>query len=160
MGNGRVLPVLAVEDQHLLVNENGSIIQVQNNIQRQVTPGDYVNVENTLGQDKAVGVAREDDPSGQHARVEKVTDDYILVQTNSRSRILANPAEDVSPGMACCLRNWVNSTKYLKTVSLNSTIPPRPLREVNETDSSDLTPKTFLTKSMRISVGWTMSLRK
>jgi len=38
MGNGRVLPVLAVEDQHLLVNENGSIIQVQNNIQRQVTP--------------------------------------------------------------------------------------------------------------------------
>jgi transitional endoplasmic reticulum ATPase len=63
-----------------------------------VTPGDYVNVENTLGQDKAVGVAREDDPSGQHARVEKVTDDYILVQTNSRSRILANPAEDVSPG--------------------------------------------------------------
>jgi len=98
MGNGRVLPVLAVEDQHLLVNENGSIIQVQNNIQRQVTPGDYVNVENTLGQDKAVGVAREDDPSGQHARVEKVTDDYILVQTNSRSRILANPAEDVSPG--------------------------------------------------------------
>jgi len=48
MGNGRVLPVLAVEDQHLLVNENGSIIQVQNNIQRQVTPGDYVNVENTL----------------------------------------------------------------------------------------------------------------
>jgi len=50
-------------------------------------------------------VAREDDPSGQHARVEKVTDDYILVQTNSRSRILANPAEDVSPGMACCLRN-------------------------------------------------------
>jgi len=71
MGNGRVLPVLAVEDQHLLVNENGSIIQVQNNIQRQVTPGDYVNVENTLGQDKAVGVAREDDPSGQHQYLTK-----------------------------------------------------------------------------------------
>jgi len=52
MGNGRVLPVLAVEDQHLLVNENGSIIQVQNNIQRQVTPGDYVNVENTLDRTK------------------------------------------------------------------------------------------------------------
>jgi len=40
--------------------------------------------------------------------------------------------------------------KYLKTVSLNSTIPPtNPLREVNETTRL-ISPKTFLTKSMRI----------
>jgi len=142
MGNGRVLPVLAVEDQHLLVNENGSIIQVQNNVQRQVTPGDYVNVENTLGQDKAVGVAREDDPPGQHARVEKVTDDYILVQTNSRSQILANPAEDVSPGDGVLLTELGEFYKVFEEdiVELDDTTLDS-LREVNETDSSDLTPK-------------------
>ena len=142
MGNDRVLPVLAVEDQHLLVNENGSIIQIQNNVQHQVTPGDYVNVESSLGQAKAVGMAREDDPPGQHARVEKVTNDYILVQTNSEPRILANPAEDVSPGDGVLLTELGEFYKVLKEdiVELDDT-PLDRLREVNETDSSDLTPK-------------------
>jgi transitional endoplasmic reticulum ATPase len=142
MGNDRVLPVLAVEDQHLLVNENGSIIQVQNNVQRQVTPGDYVNIESSLGQAKAVGVAREDDPPGQYARVEKVTNDYILVQTNSEPRILANPAEDVSPGDSVLLTELGEFYKVFKEdiVELDDT-PLDRLREVNETDSSDLTPK-------------------
>jgi len=142
MSGGRVLPVLAIEDQYLLVNEDGSIIQVKNNLQRQATPGDYVNVENTLGEDKAVGIAKEKDPPGQHARVEKVTDDHILVQTNSRQRILAKPAEDISPGDGVLLTELGEFYKVFEEdiVEIDNTTLDIP-GEVNKTDSSDLTPE-------------------
>lgn len=147
MSNHRVLPVLAAENQYLLVSEDGSIIQVRDNTQSQATPGDYVKVEKELSEHKAISVVKEDDPPGQYAQVENVTDDHLLVQTNNGQRILTNPDEDISPGDNVMLTQLDEFYKVFEEdiADINGTTPDPPQR-VNKRDSSDLIPKNVPNK--------------
>lgn len=143
MVDTRVLQVLAVEDQQLLVFDDGRIIQVRNDVTHQVTPGDYVEVEGHFSRDKAVELAKEDDPAGMQAIVENVTEEHILVRTDSGKQILSKPDEDVSPGDGVLLTDLgefydvfgedIVELDDEKSQSLHS--------EASEVDSSDLEPK-------------------
>lgn len=148
MGNDRVLQVLAVEDQHLLVNDDGEIILVKNEVSRQVTPGDFVEVESHFRRDKAVRFAREDDPTGQQALVEKKTDEYLLVRTNTGKRILPTPNVDVSPGDAVLLTNLGEFYQVFEEdiVDLDDDGENGSWREVNDTNPSDLEPENVPNK--------------
>lgn len=143
MGNDRVLKVLAVEDQHLLLSDDGEIILVQNEVSRQVTPGDFVEVKDHYRRDKAVGFAREDDPIGQQALVEKKTDEFLLVRTDTGKRILPTPDTDVSPGDGMLLTNLGEFYDVFERdiVDLDDDSKRRLQREVNETDPSNLEPE-------------------
>ncbi|GAA0259901.1 ATP-binding protein [Haladaptatus pallidirubidus] len=143
MGNDRVLKVLAVEDQELLVNEDSQIILVRNEVSRQVTPGDFVEVESHIMRDKAVRFAREDEPVGQQALVEKKTDEYLLMQTESGKRILPNPDEEVSPGDGVLLTNLGEFYKVIEEDIVNFDDDDREslLQDMSGTDSSDLEPE-------------------
>jgi len=142
VGNDRVLKVLAVEDQHLLVNEDGEIILVRNEVSCQVTPGDFVEVESHITSDKAVRFAREDDPIGQQAIVEKTTDEFLLVRTENGKRILSNPDEDVLPSDGVLLTNLGEFYDVFEEDIVDLEDDRGSLRQkVNETDSSDLEPE-------------------
>lgn len=142
MGNDRVLKVLAVEDQYLLVNQDGEILLVRNEVSRQVTPGDFVEVESHFRRDKAVRFAREDDPIGQQALVEKTTDESLLVRTETGKRILPNPDEDVSPGDSILLTNLGEFYDVFEEDIVDIEDSRESLRQnVNETDASDLEPE-------------------
>ncbi|GGL67232.1 ATP-binding protein [Halocalculus aciditolerans] len=143
MGNVRVLQVLAVEDQHLLVYDNGEIIQVKNEISSQVTPGDFVEVEDHYTRDKAVGFAREDDPSGQQGIIEKKTDDLLLVRTETGKQVLPIPEEDVSPGDGVLLTDLGEFYTVFEEdiVDLDDDDGGSLRRGVNDMDPSDLEPE-------------------
>lgn len=143
MGDARVLKVLAVDDQHLLVNEDGEIILVRNEVSRRVTPGDFVEVESHIRRDEAVRFAREDDPVGQQALVEKKTDEHLLVQTETGKRVLPNPDSDVSPGDGVLLTDLGEFYDVFEEdiVELDGDDRESLQQKVSDTDSSDLTPK-------------------
>lgn len=143
MVDDRVLKVLAVEDQHLLVHEDGDIILVRNEVSRRVTPGDFVEIESHIRRDEAVRFAREDDPVGQRALVEKTTDEYLLVRTETGKRILPNPDEDVSSGDGVLLTELGEFYDVFgeDIVDLDDDSRESLRQEVSETDSSDLEPE-------------------
>lgn len=147
MENNRVLQVLAVEDHHLLVNDNGEIIRVANDVSRQITPGDFVEVENRHMRDQAKGFARKDDPAGQQAIVEKSTDEHLLVRTETGKRILSKPDVDVSPGDGVLLTNLGEFYKVFDEDIVDLGNDGQNLRrEVNDIDLSDLEPENVPNK--------------
>ena len=143
MGNDRVLQVLAVEDQHLLVYDNGEVIQVKNEVSSEVTPGDFVEVEGHYTRDKAIGFAREDDPPGQQGIIEKKTDELLLVRTETGKRVLPIPEEDVSPGDGVLLTDLGEFYTVFKEdiVDLDNDDVGGLRRGVNDTAPSDLEPE-------------------
>lgn len=141
MADNQVLQVLAIEGQNLLVNDNGDIIRVANDISRQVTPGDFVEVDNQYGRGQAKRVAREDDPAGQHGIVERSTGEHLLVQTETGKRILSKPDVDVSPGDGVLLTDLGEFYEVFEEDIVDLGNDGENLgREVNDTNPSDLDP--------------------
>ncbi|WP_049972504.1 ATP-binding protein [Haladaptatus cibarius] len=138
MDNDRVLKVLAVDDRHLLVDQNGEIITVRNEVSQQVTCGDFVEVEDCYGRDKAIGLAQKNHPVGQQALVKKCTNEYILVQTDTEKRILPKPDDDISPGDGVLLTDLGEFYTVFKEDIVELDNRESQWRELNETNSSDL----------------------
>lgn len=144
MADVRVLKVLAGDDQHLLVTENGEIIKVRNEVPRQVTPGDFVEVEEHYRRDEAIELAREDDPVGQQAIVEECTDNYMQVRTETGKRILPYPGEDVAPGDGVWLTDLGEFYQvYEEDIVELDHDQQSPRDTITETDSSDLEPENL-----------------
>lgn len=143
MRDTRVLQVLAVKDDSLLVYDGGKVIQILNDVSQLVTPGDYVEVEEHISRDKGVGLAREGDPNGILAVVEKVIGQHIVVRTDNGKRILAHPDEDVSSGDAVLLTDLGEFYEVLEegVAEVGSDGINVSQRDMKASRSSDLEPK-------------------
>lgn len=151
MSNGQVLEVVAVEENSLLVSVNDKIIEVKNRISMSVSPGDYVNVKNELGDNIAFDIARRDDPVGTQGQIEQVTESHILVKTESNKLIRPKPDEEISVGDGVLLTKLGEVYEIIDgdAVDVESNGLRSLLREDNETDPDDLEPEDVLDKNYK-----------
>lgn len=142
MSDDRVLQVLSIENDSLLVYGDRGVIEVRNGVSENVTPGDYVNVVERIQSEKAVNIARRDDPNGIQGLVAKVTNENILVKTDSKPRILPKPSQNVSEGDSVLLTDLGEVYKVFEDniVDIEKNSLQSPQKEVNETSPSDLAP--------------------
>lgn len=151
MSDGQVLEVVAVEDNSLLVSVNDQIIEVGNGIGTSVSPGDYVNVKNKLGENIAFDIAKKDDPLGTQGQIEQVTESHILVKTESDKLIRPKPDDEVSVGDGVLLTQLGEIYEIMDgdAVEVESNGLRSLLRGTDETDPDDLEPKDVPDKNYK-----------
>ncbi|WP_152424789.1 hypothetical protein [Natronococcus jeotgali] len=98
MEEKRVLQVASVENDHLLLFDEGEIIRVENRISGLVTAGDYVETTSYPSGEVATEVVKTGVPDGKPAAVEVVADDKITVISSTGRQVLPKPNDDITAG--------------------------------------------------------------